>query len=399
MSIKGYRMWALSMVVGAFIAFLTGCGGAGGGGEVSGGSTIALPQDSFRHLVLTDEKSTMDGDFMVMVHLVGGSLTSEEAIDLVAEGYLTGSMSDTTYIRMGIYDGDPTTPLKPGVYPVRLAPQGNDVASVFLATGVSYDFENNILESVDLDAATPGEIGFGTDYVTTQTIVGGTIAVGEVGSEYVFDIELNTESGDKITAGFSGSVTGITRDYDCGAISPDTNAVFLYYGTKAWVSDMGGSRHHIDHLVEPFLDDGLSGTSDFKTLGFVSMTGDAIADFPSNHCVPSDVPVIGVIRDTGNSTYQLADNWEDFTDGTIDTTIGTALGTQDHVYFWTGSNNDGTASGYDCDNWSRDYGIGAGISNRSKTTSNWLDGVSNANCSAGYALLGLAFCLDNCIVE
>ena len=392
------RSAALGLAVVTVVVVLMSCGGAGsagGGNNGSEGTSITLPNDAFGHMVIEDRTTTMDGDFMVMVHLVSDNLSAAEAEDLVVGGSLAGSISGINYARIGLYDGDGTTPLKPGVYPVRLAPRGSDVASVFLATDVGYDFDAGVLLSLDYDAATPGEIAFGSAHVSEYTIVSGIVIVAQAGSDYALNIVLETESGDSISAGFSGPITSIARDYECGT-SP-TGPLYLYDAGQARVSDMGGSRHTIDTFVEYGLPNGLPGSDNtvYKTIGFISMGGDAIADFPANHCVPSDTPVIG-FNPGDDSATRLADDWADLMDGTIEATVGPALGYQSFHYFWTGSNNDGTASGYDCDSWTRTDGTGAGISSRSDTTSDWLNEFNAAQCGSGYKLLGLAFCVENC---
>ena len=183
----------------------------------------------------------------------------------------------------------------------------------------------------------------------------------------------------------------------CGVTG--AGAVYLYDVGATLVTDMGGSRAAIDARAQAALRANLSGVgtgTTYEAHGFISMTGDAIRDFPANFCVPNNVPVYGV--NGGGTQTLLANNWADFMDGIIATTIGVALGYQDFEYFWTGSNEDGSASGNDCSSWSTTAGSDASISRRSNATTDWLQEAGNflASCGSGYKMLGLAYCVADC---
>jgi hypothetical protein len=173
-------------------------------------------------------------------------------------------------------------------------------------------------------------------------------------------------------------------------------AIFLYNAGQNRTSDFPG-RKPADARVTTALPAMLpsAATATYRARAFISMTGDAIANFPARYCVPTTIPIYG-IQPNGTQTL-LAPTWIDFMDTTIPVTIGAALGYQDFNYFWTGSTNLGAASGHDCSGWTNAGAtMDASISNRSNVTTNWLNSLDNASCSSGYLLLGLTYCVANC---
>lgn len=201
----------------------------------------------------------------------------------------------------------------------------------------------------------------------------------------------------------SDGCTGETCSENCNPAP-----IFLFTVASKRVSELGGSRQNIDALAQALLPGYLPipPGSTYTARGFISFMGDAIRDFPTQYGVPTIVPIYGVAPN--GTTTLLASDWADFMDGTIATTITIALGVWggEYTYFWTGSNNDGSASGHDCASWtySPTYsqfvdGGDVTISNRSNVTENWLkeDGDSLPVCYATYNLLGLAYCTDNCL--
>jgi hypothetical protein len=172
-------------------------------------------------------------------------------------------------------------------------------------------------------------------------------------------------------------------------------AIFLFNAAQVRVDQMNG-RAGADLRVTTALPANLPGLpgATYRARAFISMTGDAMKDFPTRYCVPTGVPVNG-FNPNGTQT-ELGANWLNFMDGTIPTTIGLALGYQDFNYFWTGSTNLGAATGHDCSGWTTTAGTDASISNRSNVTTDWLNSLDNAGCGSGYLLLGLAYCIANC---
>jgi hypothetical protein len=175
------------------------------------------------------------------------------------------------------------------------------------------------------------------------------------------------------------------------------SAIYLFNVGSTSVAAMEGDRGSIDALAQAALPTlPTTGTTAYLAHGFISRTGDAIRDFPASLCVPSGVPVLGV--GTAGALTRLADDWADFTDGTIATTIGAALGFADFNYFWTGSHADGSASAHDCSGWTASTGDDATISRRANVTSDWLEEAGGllASCSSHYFMLGLARCVGDC---
>ncbi|HUS65068.1 MAG TPA: calcium-binding EGF-like domain-containing protein [Kofleriaceae bacterium] len=179
----------------------------------------------------------------------------------------------------------------------------------------------------------------------------------------------------------------------CRAIT--AKSIFLFSAGPNPVSNFPG-RAGADARVTTALPSTLPGlpTAVYRARGFISMTGDAIKDFPARYCVPTAIPINGITA-AGVQTA-LSPTWGDFMDGMIPATIGPALGYQDFNYFWSGSTNLGAASGHDCSGWTNTTATDASISNRSNTTTNWLNSLDNAGCGSGYFLLGLAYCVANC---
>lgn len=178
----------------------------------------------------------------------------------------------------------------------------------------------------------------------------------------------------------------------CGCPAATSDGVYLFHAT--------GSGPQVPRTAQYGGREGLNGyaraawthgatTNALQVAAFVGSTGDALADLPNNHCVPTDRPVFGI--DASGATTLLANDWADLMDGTIQTTIGAALGYADFLYFWTGSDASGQPTGQDCGGWTSPFG-NATISGRSNTTTDWLDsGFTSAVCSSTYELLGIAW--------
>jgi hypothetical protein len=98
---------------------------------------------------------------------------------------------------------------------------------------------------------------------------------------------------------------------------------------------------------------GLSCTSTVALLAYGA--GDDIANLPSNHGVPSDVPILAA-----GSLVKIADDWADFLDGSWDSCLGMGCaplgptpGGLAGSYYLTGANDDGTVdAANNCGNWS-----------------------------------------------
>ncbi|HEY2775516.1 MAG TPA: hypothetical protein VGK20_15855 [Candidatus Binatia bacterium] len=104
---------------------------------------------------------------------------------------------------------------------------------------------------------------------------------------------------------------------------------------------------------------GLSCTSTLALLAYTG--GDDIASMPSNHGVPSGVPIVAA-----GSLTRIANDWNDFLDGTWSTCLGgfcdpngpapAGLSLADGI-FLTGANNDGTVdAANNCTDWSSTTG-------------------------------------------
>lgn len=172
-------------------------------------------------------------------------------------------------------------------------------------------------------------------------------------------------------------------------------AIYLFTVANSTNGNLGG-RSGADAKARAALPTNLPGmpNATYRVRAFLSMTDDAIADFPKNYCVPTGVPVYGVKSD-GTLTL-LADTWADFTDGTIKKSIGAALGYADYLYFWTGTTNTAAASQFNCSNWTSDSrGVLGGTSQRSSSTNKWLYEDAYA-CSSQYYLHALAYCVKDC---
>jgi hypothetical protein len=183
---------------------------------------------------------------------------------------------------------------------------------------------------------------------------------------------------------------------DCsGAPTSPAAAYFLYSSGFTNGAALGG-RTGVDARAISTLPATLpsAGTATYGAYGFMSEAGNALVDFPATHCLPSNIPVYGV-RSDGTQTL-LANDWADFMDGTISTTIGNALGLVDYNFFWTGSTNTGAAAGHDCSGWTSSVGNDGFASNRMNSTTDWLDVGVPLNCGSGYYQLSLAFCTANC---
>ena len=190
-------------------------------------------------------------------------------------------------------------------------------------------------------------------------------------------------------AGGTGGVGG------AGGTAVVAVKIFLY-NSGGSPADMGG-RSGADAIAQDGLPDmlpGVSGGAVYKAHAFVSITGDALADFPENLDVPDALPILGIQPD-GTETG-LASDWADLMDGEIAVTIGQALGIQDFNYFWSGSDPLGQATGTDCEGFTVTTGNTGGISNRMNTTLAWLEETVTGSCTSGYFLLGIAYCTANC---
>ncbi len=139
--------------------------------------------------------------------------------------------------------------------------------------------------------------------------------------------------------------------------------------------------------------------SGYKTMALLSDGSRSLKNQSVLRNIPTNIPVYGVdssesASSDGFHVVKLAENWEDFLDGTIQVNIAESMGVLSKFqYFWTGTTNTGLSAANHCNNWSvRDSNtVSSTISNRSGETSNWLDEGSPAECVGTYMLLGVAY--------
>lgn len=165
------------------------------------------------------------------------------------------------------------------------------------------------------------------------------------------------------------------------------------FDTQAWVDgDMGG-RLGADALALAAVPPGLFAGS-YAARALLGGNGIGLEDFPYRMCLDPTSPVVGVDA-SGAVTGTVANDWQDFIDGTLALTIAEAVGaTPATDSFWSGSDNLGGWSKVDCCAWKNDVpSLDEGtISAQMNTTLDWLaDPLVVGSCDVPHKLLGLAF--------
>ncbi|MCB1171299.1 MAG: hypothetical protein KDK25_13225 [Leptospiraceae bacterium] len=110
-------------------------------------------------------------------------------------------------------------------------------------------------------------------------------------------------------------------------------------------------------------------------LSFLSYTGDALFDAPTNHGIPTDRPIVS---ETGN-TIDL--NWIALFDGSIAQSFDGAGVNNFNSRFWTGTDPAGTANSDRCNEWTDNTGAHNGIAGSTTATDNTWTNAESAPCS------------------
>ncbi len=123
---------------------------------------------------------------------------------------------------------------------------------------------------------------------------------------------------------------------------------------------------------------------------FISVdSSDEIADFPTLYGVPTDRVI------TGPGTVEIATDWTDLLDGTIEVALGSA-GVMDLNQFWySGSNADGTVTDTTCSGWTDGSASFDGTYGWEPNTDSWWINRSEATCgTSSYRVLCVAWRQD-----
>jgi chitodextrinase len=154
-----------------------------------------------------------------------------------------------------------------------------------------------------------------------------------------------------------------------------------YQGNLTSVTSSMSPRNRIDMYCSDAKNDSYPYLPCINVRTFISITSsDDIARMPANFGVPTNKRIIGP---TGT---QIADNWFDLLDGSIDTDLQSAGISSS--YWWSGSNSGGTfmssavcASCNTCSGWTDGTNASLGIAARhNRTDSTWInDGTRNCN--------------------
>ena len=118
-----------------------------------------------------------------------------------------------------------------------------------------------------------------------------------------------------------------------------------------------------------------NGCSTTHALLSVSAT-DEILDMPTKYGVPTDSPILAL------GGAQIADNWADLLDGTIDTSLGGAGVIVGTSFWYSGSNADGSVTDKTCTGWTTTAALNGTYGASNQTGSKWI--------STSYATCGLA---------
>ncbi|MDY6877927.1 MAG: hypothetical protein SWK90_17230 [Chloroflexota bacterium] len=185
------------------------------------------------------------------------------------------------------------------------------------------------------------------------------------GTTYYFNVVVKDEAGNKtLYSGVSQATT--------------TSPIILYAAGTPYNGNLGG-RSGADSKCAAGLPGGYTNYRAFLSISLA----DEIQDMPSLYGVPTDI-----IIESTNGT-QIADNWADLLDGTIDTQLNTALVVQST--WWSGSNADGSAVTSDnCLGFSNASGPNGWVGWQDSTTATWIHG-SNYSCSGSYQVLCIAY--------
>jgi hypothetical protein len=281
--------------------------------------------------------------------------------------FLTVSEGSPVSVTAGVGDDDSSD-----VY--ALTVPGNCTATATTSTALTLYAGSTIRDGID--ASTDGLTTTWTNTSDYDAEVTVHVESNEACAYYALDVVLSCGgdlAGDTATATPLGTPTGALYLFDAGS----------------GVGSFGG-RDGADAYVRANAPAGLLTTlgSEWSATSLFSLPGDALADFPTNHGIPDDQPVYMVESD---GTYtQVAADWADFVDGTIDASLDAMVSGNSTFYWWSGSNNDGTASDADCSGFSSVVGqasIGA-----MDDTVDFLSTGNSAGCSASaYRLLGVAY--------
>lgn len=155
--------------------------------------------------------------------------------------------------------------------------------------------------------------------------------------------------------------------------------------------DMDG-RRGADALALAAVPPGLF-PGNYSARALLGGDGFGLKNFPHRLCFDPNHPVIGV-DSSGAITGTVADNWADFTDGSLKMPIAAAVGASPASdAFWTGTDNLGEWSRLDCCGWEYDLpGVDdATISHQMDATFDWMADPNRAgSCNASFKLLGIA---------
>ena len=164
------------------------------------------------------------------------------------------------------------------------------------------------------------------------------------------------------------------------ANTPDANYLFA---TTTDIAANFGDRTAADDICETTQ---TTSYSDLECTGgihaFISYsTTDEVADFPTLYGVDETLPIL----DATNSNTQIADNWADLLDGTIDAALT--------VDWWSGtfiySSGAGIASDFDCDDFSSTNALSDVTVGHSGETGDFWAGTSDGMCDEAYRLMCL----------
>lgn len=219
----------------------------------------------------------------------------------------------------------------------------------------------------DLTLTADGSFTFSQTVTSTYNV---TIATEPDGQDCV----LSNASGTAVT-----NVTNVTV-----VCSTTASAHFLFPSDEAVAANFGAS---VDARTQANSVCQSSKTHSFSSLtcaggvaALISISdADQLKDLPTKYDFSLTLPI--ETTTTGNT--QIASNWTDLLDGTITSRAS-------DVTWWSGSNEDGSASGFDCEHWTTANGLSGGIGDAAATDWLWIEDSSGL-CNDSYHLLCICY--------
>ena len=244
-------------------------------------------------------------------------------------------------------------------------------ASTTIAVTFSEAMNTTTLTTNTSDTSCSGSLQVSSDSFTTCVRM--TAAPTASNSDMTFTVTPNTSLSGSTT--YLIRVTTTATDSAGNALASTfttgtgftiaTPTVYLFK-TDAHNGGAGG-RVGADSLCQTKMTDSYSTLGCSSVRAFLSVDdSDEIQDMPTNYSVPTSY----VIKSPDGT--QIADDWADLLDGSIDNSLDTA-GLGSTLYHWTGSSSDGSIRSGLCEGWTTGTGGTRGdVGRKSSTDGTWL---------------------------